>query len=80
MIAKGEKILRVMADGNKPFTAGAVWLKGDGGWRCVAAAPIIRWMVGLAPHRAVLMLKAKRLRYDWVPNGHGRISRVGEVD
>ena len=35
------RLLRVQ---NDYFTAGAIWLRTDGVWSCIDAAPIIAWM------------------------------------
>lgn len=39
-----ERLLRVVAP---HFVAGAIWSRDGASWRCTAAAPILRWMIGM---------------------------------
>lgn len=59
------KILRVMAP---HFDAGAVYVREGPGqpWRCVRAAPIIRWLVGMDPADARERLDRVRYRWEWI--------------
>jgi len=52
-----EKLLRVVAP---KFVAGAIWRKENGIWRCVDAAPIIKWMIGKSAEQVADYLKKKQ--------------------
>lgn len=57
-------LLRVTA---RHFVAGAVWEKSHAGqWRCVRAAPIIRWMVGYGAAYTQERLTRSGCTYEWV--------------
>ena len=53
-------LLRVSA---RHFVAGCVWEKRGEHWRCVRAAPIIKWLVGMTSTEAEV--KMKRLGYTY---------------
>lgn len=57
-----EWLLRIEAP---HFVAGAIWRKVDGEWRCIDAAPIIRWMVGKDKSIAAYLRK-KGWMYQWL--------------
>lgn len=44
------------------FVAGAVW---EGG-RCVRAAPIIKWLIGMAPAEAKAQLVRRGYQWEWM--------------
>lgn len=46
--------------------AGAIWQRGADGWVCVAAAPILRWMVGQSAAGVAAYLKRKGWAYAWL--------------
>lgn len=56
-------LLRVSTD---HYVAGAVWERRAGAWTCVRAAPILRWLVGLAPGEARRRLERAGARWEWV--------------
>ena len=52
-------LLRIVAP---HFVAGAVWERTrDKGWRCVKAAPILKWMQGCGMNTAHICLQQQRL-------------------
>lgn len=57
------RLLRVSA---RHFVAGAVWARTAEGWRCIRAAPIIKWMNGLAPASAQARLERSGYKWEWV--------------
>lgn len=64
MTSKDTEKLLVVYGGK--FTAGAVWERRDGIWRCKRAAPIVSWMLRVKHPSVVLdWLKAKGYRYEW---------------
>jgi hypothetical protein len=48
------------------FVAGAIWDKHDGKWRCVRAAPILKWMIGYGAATALARLTRCRYEWEWV--------------
>ena len=60
--AKVEHLLRVEAP---HFVAGAIWLRDP--WRCIDAAPILKWMVGKPAPDVARYLQKKRWPYNWTP-------------
>lgn len=58
-----EKLLRVSAP---HFVAGAIFVKGEVGWKCVNAAPIIHWMVGKSPEYLHRYIKRKGWKWEWL--------------
>lgn len=57
-----QKLLRITAP---HFVAGAVW-EFDHGWRCVRAAPIIKYMIGKRPTEVKNYLIKKGWDYEWI--------------
>src|SRR5512138_2233089 len=58
-----EKLLVVWG---RKFTAGAVWERRDGVWKCKRAAPIVAWMLRVKHPSVVLdWLKAKGYGWEW---------------
>lgn len=51
---------------NEYFCAIAVWERKDGFWRCVEAAPILRWMLKMTPESAKLELAGKGCDWKWL--------------
>lgn len=56
------QLLRVERNGD---TAGAVWNRRQHVWRCVRAAPVIQWMVGMNPKEARTRLAAGGWKFYW---------------
>lgn len=61
----GLRLLRVTGKG---FVAGTTFDKDSSGtWRCVRAAPILRWIKrGMAAEEVQAELKKRGLKYEWV--------------
>lgn len=57
---------RLMQAKNDYFCAGAVWERKDGIWRCIEAAPILRWMLKMTPESAKLELARKGCDWKWL--------------
>ena len=55
-------LLRVTAP---HFVAGAIWVK-DNRWKCVEAAPIIKWMIGKSPVEVQYYLNQRQWQYQWL--------------
>lgn len=60
------RLLRVEAP---HFVAGAIWEKSPAGWRCIEAAPILRWMVGKDRTQIATFLKNKGYSWSWLDAG-----------
>ncbi|MBK9497337.1 MAG: hypothetical protein IPO08_23015 [Xanthomonadales bacterium] len=58
-----ERILRVAAP---HFVAGAIWRRDVAGWRCVRAAPVIKWMVGQPADEVKSYLVRKGWVFEWL--------------
>ena len=58
-----ERLLRVEAP---HFVAGAVWLREGEVWRCVDAAPILRWMLGASAAYAREYIQLKGWSWIWL--------------
>lgn len=52
-------LLRVVAP---HFVAGAIWENNQ----CIAAAPILKWMIGKSPGYVRDYLKRKKWTYQWL--------------
>lgn len=48
------------------FVAGAEWELTPDGWRCINAAPVIKWMIGCSPRTAHARLMRERLTWEWL--------------
>ena len=48
------------------FVAGAVYVKRDGKWHCIRAAPIIAYLLKLDAPSAAEYLLRKRWAYEWI--------------
>lgn len=59
----GNRLLRVVSH---YFVAGAIWEKTDDQWKCIRAAPIIKWMVGKSPEFVADYIKKKKWDYQWL--------------
>jgi hypothetical protein len=57
------RLLRVVAF---RFAAGAVWENEGGRWRCVRAAPILKWMIGCGAATALARLQRYRYEWEWI--------------
>ncbi len=57
-----EKLLRVVAP---HYVAGAVWQNDGTGWRCINAAPIIKWMIGKDPQAVANYFNGKKKGYSY---------------
>ncbi len=57
---------RLMQAQNEYFTAGAVWERKDGLWRCIEAAPILDWMRKCTPESAKLELARRGCEWVWL--------------
>lgn len=49
------------------FVAGAVYVKRDGRWLCIRAAPIIAYLLKVDAASARDYLKRKRWTFEWLP-------------
>lgn len=60
--------LRLLRVTGKDFVATSTWDKDENAiWRCVRAAPLLRWIrKGTAWEEAEAELKKRRLAYAWV--------------
>jgi hypothetical protein len=57
------RLLRVVA---VRFVAGAVWENEGRRWRCVRAAPILKWMIGCDAATALTRLQCYRYEWEWI--------------
>lgn len=57
------KLLRIETD---YFVAAAVYEKGFAGWRCVEAAPIVRWLLKKSPQQAKIDLLKMGAKTQWI--------------
>lgn len=57
-----EKLLRVEAP---HFVAGAIWVR-DGAWKCIEAAPILKWMVNESAETVREYLERKGWKHQWL--------------
>lgn len=57
------KLLRVTAP---HFMDYAIWHKHEGKWRCIFAAPTLRWMVKLDPKEVQTYIEKKGWVYLWL--------------
>jgi hypothetical protein len=57
------RVLRVTA---RHWCAGAVWELTPTGWRCIRAAPIIKWMTECDPRTARERLELMRYQWEWL--------------
>lgn len=58
------KVLRVEAP---HFVSGAVWsFDWRTGWRCIEAALILSWMVGMSPAKVRSYLESRRWKWSWL--------------
>lgn len=64
------KLLRVTAP---HFCAGALWLKIDGKWQCIEAAPILAWLRGRDAASVRDYFKAKGWHYEWIEPSRPRV-------
>jgi hypothetical protein len=48
------------------WCAGAVWYRGQDGWVCVRAAPILKWMLNCDARTARERLQLMRYQYEWL--------------
>lgn len=60
---RSEALLRIEAP---HFVAGAIFENRDGGWKCIKAAPIIRYLCKMSPSEIKRYLDSKGWRYRWV--------------
>lgn len=75
-----EKLLRIVAP---HYVAAAVWQNNGSGWRCVAAAPIIGWMVGQDAQTIANYLnnkKNKGFSYCWIASANSETTRNERKD
>ena len=78
-----ERLLRVCYDApddDFKFTAGALWKRKEGQWRCILTAPIIKWMKGMEPGAAKLELARRGCSWEWVPLSEGPAAGVDFTD
>lgn len=57
------RLLRVTAP---HFVAGAIWRRDGPAWRCVDAAPILRWMVGKGAGEVKDYIARKGWAWEWL--------------
>lgn len=57
------KLLRVTGKG---LVAGAEWEKDGAGWRCVRAAPIIKWMLRCEAGDIRAELARRSMTWEWL--------------
>lgn len=63
-----ERVLRVEAP---HFVAGAVWVLEGERWRCVTAAPILRWMINKPPDEVKKYLSRRGWGWAFLPAAEG---------
>lgn len=57
------RLLRITAP---HFVAGAIWRQVGPAWRCVDAAPILRWMVGMGAGEVRGYMTSKGWSWEWL--------------
>ena len=57
---------RTLRVSSRRFVAGAEWELTPHGWRCINAAPVIKWMIGCSPRTAHARLMRERLTWEWL--------------
>lgn len=57
---------RLLWCSNEYATAGAVWQKKEGQWKCIATTPILKWMRGMNPVDAKMELLKRGYKFKWL--------------